>query len=180
MRENPFRHCPGCGRPGPAWSEGKRADCPDCGQTVFLNPAAAAAALVTRGGRLLLARRAREPGRGLLDLPGGFIDPGEGAEAGLVRELHEELGLSIAPERLRYLFSFPNRYPYRGIVYDTCDLFFRLELTAADGEPAAADDVAGLLWLDARELDPARLAFDSLRRALAAWKALPPGGGTPG
>ncbi len=53
-----------------------------------------AAALVDADGRVLVQRRAE--GRdmaGLWEFPGGKIDPGESAEAALVRELREELGV---------------------------------------------------------------------------------------
>ena len=54
----------------------------------------AACALVDRDGRVLLARR--PPGKehaGLWEFPGGKVEQGETAEAALVRELREELGI---------------------------------------------------------------------------------------
>lgn len=58
-----------------------------------------AAALVDEHGRVLLQRR--PPGKQMADLwefPGGKIDPGERPEAALVRELAEELGITVAAE----------------------------------------------------------------------------------
>lgn len=43
--------------------------------------------------KVLLLERAVEPAEGMLDFPGGFIEPGESLEAGLVREIKEEIGL---------------------------------------------------------------------------------------
>ncbi|HYN45865.1 MAG TPA: (deoxy)nucleoside triphosphate pyrophosphohydrolase [Allosphingosinicella sp.] len=60
-----------------------------------------AAALVDPTGRVLLQQRA--PGRsmaGLWEFPGGKVEAGELPEAALVRELAEELGISIAAEAL--------------------------------------------------------------------------------
>jgi 8-oxo-dGTP diphosphatase len=54
----------------------------------------AAVALVDSDGRVLLAQR--PPGKsmaGLWEFPGGKLEPGESAEAALVRELSEELGI---------------------------------------------------------------------------------------
>lgn len=54
------------------------------------------AALFESQGRILLARR--KPGRhmgSLWEFPGGKVDPGESAEAGLARELAEELGVAV-------------------------------------------------------------------------------------
>jgi 8-oxo-dGTP diphosphatase len=55
-----------------------------------------AAALVDGEGRVLLQQR--PPGRsmsGLWEFPGGKIEPGEGPEAALARELEEELGIGV-------------------------------------------------------------------------------------
>ena len=45
-------------------------------------------------GRLLLIRRANPPAQGTWSLPGGRVEPGESSEDAVVRELHEETGLS--------------------------------------------------------------------------------------
>ena len=60
-----------------------------------------AAALIRADGRILVQRRA--PGRamaGLWEFPGGKIEPDEAPEAALVRELAEELGVTVAPGAL--------------------------------------------------------------------------------
>ncbi|MFZ4615762.1 MAG: NUDIX hydrolase [Rectinemataceae bacterium] len=167
MQDNPFKFCPDCGLPAPLWSDGKKINCPHCGFTLYMNVASATACLVTRRGELLLTVRERDPGKGRLGLPGGFVDPGEGAVAGLARELFEELGLSVAQERLVFLYSFPNRYPYKGIDYDTCDLFFQLELSDSDPEPQARDEVAALQWRRIDSVRPEEMAFGSMGKAVS-------------
>ena len=60
-----------------------------------------AAALLDGAGRVLLAQR--PPGKsmaGLWEFPGGKVAPGETPEAALVRELHEELGVTVDPKVL--------------------------------------------------------------------------------
>jgi 8-oxo-dGTP diphosphatase len=54
------------------------------------------AALIARGGEVLVARR-REQGEraGLWEFPGGKVEPGEGERAALARELREELGVRV-------------------------------------------------------------------------------------
>jgi ADP-ribose pyrophosphatase YjhB (NUDIX family) len=161
-----FRHCPACAAT-PAWPEPHRLHCPACGFTFYLNAAAAVVGLVHDAqGRLLFAERGRDPGRGLLDLPGGFIDYDETAEDGLARELEEELG--VRPAQLRYRGSFPNIYPYRDVTYRTLDLFFAAALPAGRA-PRAHDDVAALHWLDPAAVAPERIAFASIRRGVAAF-----------
>lgn len=55
-----------------------------------------AAGLLCRNGRILLGKRAahRRSYPGVWDLPGGHVENGETAEQALVRELHEELGVT--------------------------------------------------------------------------------------
>lgn len=121
-----------------------------------------------REGRFLFLERAREPAKGLLGLPGGFVDPGESVEAALTREVAEEIGGVLGPAT--FLASFPNRYPFAGVEYHTCDLYFRAELITdpADlrAEPA---EVAALKWLKPEDVRAADLAFPSLR---ALWASL--------
>ena len=57
----------------------------------------AAAALVDTEGRILIAQRPEgKQLAGLWEFPGGKLEPGEGPEAALVRELEEELGIKVA------------------------------------------------------------------------------------
>lgn len=57
-------------------------------------------AAIIQDDRLLLVRRRRNPEAGCWGLPGGKVDPFETVEAAVAREIAEELGLRIAPQRL--------------------------------------------------------------------------------
>jgi 8-oxo-dGTP diphosphatase len=73
----------------------------------------AAAALVDRRGRVLLAQRpAGKSLGGLWEFPGGKVEPGESPEAALARELNEELGLMVTPDAMEP-FSFAS-HPSEG------------------------------------------------------------------
>jgi len=165
-----FQYCPACASKNIHFN-GKKFHCPDCGFVYFHNTAAATGCVIWDGERALLLVRGKEPARGKLDLPGGFVDPGEGVLDGLRRELREELGW--LPEGDFALFaSFPNTYPYKNILYRTCDMFFAVSVPALAetdlrlqaGEIAAAR----LMRLD--EIHDEDLAFDSTRRAMAAFR----------
>lgn len=164
-----FDHCPRCGARADGASAQDRFRCGRCGFVLFFNAACAVAAFVTReDGRVLFITRAKEPARGRLAVPGGFVDVGETAENALRREIREEVGLDLAS--VEYLTSHPNQYPYAGVLYSTLDLFFR----AAPVDPASAralDGIEGLRWLDPETVDPADLAFESMRDALAVYRA---------
>lgn len=63
-------------------------------RTYPARPILAASVAVLRAGRVLLARRARDPGAGRFSLPGGLVEPGETLEAAALRELAEETAVS--------------------------------------------------------------------------------------
>jgi ADP-ribose pyrophosphatase YjhB (NUDIX family) len=143
--------------------------CGRCRFVLYFNAATAVAALVVDArGRMLFIRRARDPGRGRLGWPGGFVDQGESAEEALRRETREEVGLEL--DRLVYLCSAPNVYPYAGVVYHTLDMFF-VATTPDPAGTAALDAVDAVAWLDPAEVDHAELAFPSFRRALERYSA---------
>jgi mutator protein MutT len=160
-----FNRCPRCGAPGTGTEAPNPFRCPACGFVLFFNAASAVAAFILDGqGRVLYTRRAKDPARGKLGMPGGFVDEGETAEEALRREVREEVGLEL--HALRYLCSYPNAYPYRDVVYHTLDLFF--VATAVDpSHVRSLDAVDAVEWLDPATIAPADIAFDSMRRALA-------------
>ncbi len=168
-----FRHCPHCGAGNPDVEGVRMLRCPDCGFLFFFNCAAAAGAFVFHGDRLILCVRAKNPGQGMLDVPGGFIDFDESVEDGLRREIREELHIEVAG--FRYLLSAPNDYVYAGVPYKTTDIFFVCEAPDIGGIKAA-DDVADYMLLKPGDLDPARLAFGSTQRAFAALREMAMGG----
>ena len=143
--------------------------CPSCGLEEYANPAPTACALIRDDqGRILLARRAGDPGAGLWDLLGGFLDEGEEPVEALRRELREETGLEIEPGE--FLGGIPDRYGEEG--HWTVNLYWEARLGA--GEPEPADDVAELAWFPADALPPrAEFAFPNtvelLERAGAAF-----------
>ena len=165
---SPFRFCPHCGVPGGEWRDGHEFRCPACGFRFFQNVAAACGVLIEHQGRFLFLERAKEPSRGLLGLAGGFVDPGEGVEQALAREVAEEIGGTVGP--MTFLASFPNLYLFAGVTYTTCDLYFRASLTC-DPDSLRIDpvEVASLHWLEPGQVRSELLAFPSLK---ALWVSL--------
>ena len=172
-----FHYCPACASAKIQFEQHKRFSCPDCGFVYYHNTAAASGCVISNGEAVVLLVRGKEPASGKLDLPGGFVDNGEGVLEGLRRECQEELGLDLnaaAPGReFSFLASFPNTYPYKGVLYYTCDLFFTITLpglTAADlrREP---DEIAAIRFVKPADIRLEDLAFDSTRRAVGAYLA---------
>jgi 8-oxo-dGTP diphosphatase len=156
------RHCLACGaRLRTVRERGRpRRRCPRCGWTFYDNPVLASCAVIRRGRRVLLARRARPPYAGLWDLPGGFIEAGETPEAALGRELREELG--ARPRRARLVAFEPDHYGPGG--FPTLTAVYLV--TLGPGALRCGDDVSEARWFAEGEIPFRRVAFASMRRAL--------------
>lgn len=156
------RYCIRCGHPLTVIREGRRRRprCPGCGWTWYGNPVPAAVALIERRGRVLLARRGRPPYAGSWDLPGGFLEAGEAPEAGLRRELEEELG--VGTRRLRLVGFATDRYGPRG--FPLLTLVYRV--TPAPGPLRPADDVTDVRWFPLERVPWRAIRFAGMRRLL--------------
>ena len=159
-------YCPSCGQPTFTAQSDKSFQCNQCDFTFFHNSASAVLAIIRCQNEVLVAERGREPGKGMWDFPGGFVDHGESLEQALLRELQEEL--MFQPSLVQYFGSYPNTYLYKNIEYKTCDAFFAVEI---EQKPIlkAGDDVANIDWVKITELQPEKFAFASAREAIALY-----------
>jgi 8-oxo-dGTP diphosphatase len=103
------------------------------------------AAVIERGGRILIGQRKRDDSHGLKwEFPGGKVEPGEHLRTALARELEEELAIQarIGDEISRYRYRYTGRAPFELI-------FFRV--LEFGGEPAnlAFEQIA---WVEPHEL----------------------------
>jgi bifunctional NMN adenylyltransferase/nudix hydrolase len=127
---------------------------------------AADAVVWSADGHALLIRRSKAPGRGLLALPGGFVEPTETFLEAAVRELIEETGIKISagdggdiaseliPEA-EAVFDEPNRDPRARVV--SVAYFFPMRHAAREMPLEAGDDAAAAIW---RKIDERTSAAD--------------------
>lgn len=159
-----FRFCPVCGSADFVANNEKSKRCLQCGFVYYMNPSAATVAvIVNEDDELLVVRRAKEPAKGTLDLPGGFSDCYETSEEGVCREVMEETGLKV--ERVEFLFSLPNLYMYSGLQIHTIDMFY-LCYVKDKKNAKAADDAAELMWIPWSEIRPETFGLGSIRRGI--------------
>ena len=162
-----FKYCPKCGSTRFEAHDFKSKRCADCGFVYYFNPSSATVALIlNERNELLVCRRAKEPAKGTLDLPGGFIDMAETGEEGVAREVKEETGMEVI--EARYLFSLPNIYLYSGFYVHTLDMFFRCTVADA-GHFRAMDDAAELFFMPLEAIRPEEFGLDSIRRGVEKW-----------
>lgn len=159
-----FQYCPVCGSPHFEINNIKSKKCKDCGFSYYLNASSATVALIVNANsELLVVRRKNDPGKNLLDLPGGFIDMDETGEEGMAREVKEETGLDAT--EITYQFSFPNTYLYSGFLVHTLDMFFKVKVKSLS-HIEAMDDAAAYYWIPISEIDIDKFAFDSVKNGL--------------
>ncbi len=139
--------------------------CPSCPFVAFRDPKVVVAAIaVDRQGRVLVIRRGIAPGLGEWALPGGYVDFDEHPEQGARRECREETGCELGPVRLEGVFHV--RLADAGLVVVAYSGRVRA------GRPCPTPEAPELGFFAADGVP--RLAFESHREALAAWRAAAP------
>jgi 8-oxo-dGTP diphosphatase len=128
----------------------------DCG------PARIVTAIVRDGDRVLLCHRSasRRWYPDVWDLPGGHVEEGEDPKESLVRELREELGITV---------SEPSSLPVQEIRGATFDMQIWL-VDSWTGTPvnAAPDEHDAVAWFRISGLDSLRLAHEPYLSMLTA------------
>jgi 8-oxo-dGTP diphosphatase len=164
--EPAFRFCPVCGgglepRVLKA-SEPTRLVCTrqTCGFIFYLDPKIAVGTVIRMPDeRIVLVRRAIEPGYGKWVFPGGYVDRGEEITLAAVREAREESGLDVRIDRLINIYSYAGRAP---IVVVYAASWIAGELAVDDEGLEARTFEAGAVPWD-------ELAFRSTRDALTEY-----------
>ncbi len=160
-----IKYCPRCGCDRFITSDnGRSFNCEECDFNFYINNSAAVACLIfDHEGRLLLVRRAIEPSKGMLDLPGGFIEPMERAEEAVVREIREELNVSVI--KTKYLTSFPNEYIFSGFSVFTLDMAFVCEIDDFEGI-VPRDDVSDIEFFKPEDIKREELCSESMKNII--------------
>jgi 8-oxo-dGTP diphosphatase len=108
-------------------------------------PVEVALGLVVRAGRILVQKRQRDPGLGVVwEFPGGKIAPGEAREAAVAREVAEEAGLAVRVGEL--LSAHCHVYPDRRVA-----LYAYLCAPVAPGETPSAHEPTRCRWVTPEE-----------------------------
>lgn len=166
--KNVFRFCPFCGSAHFEWDGQKAHICQDCGHKLYINEAGATIALIHNDkNEYLFTRRRFDPAKGMLDLPGGFIDLEETAEHAMIREVKEELNLEVT--KLNFVATFPNTYQYAGLTYYTIDIVFDCQVE--DFSPLTAlDDVQSATFLPLEKIDIEQIGLKSVKEVVKMLK----------
>ena len=158
-----FRFCPVCGQPLEPrvlkLGEPMRLVCTSavCGFVFYLDPKVAVGTIIRMpDDRIVLVKRAIEPGFGLWVFPGGYVNRGEDVRLAAVREAREEAGIEVRLGELVGIYSYAGSPPVV-IVYRASWL---------GGELAVDDENSEIRAFTAADLPWNELAFRSTREAL--------------
>lgn len=130
--------------------------CPNCQTIHYQNPKLVVGSIAEWEGRILLCRRAIEPGYGLWTLPAGFMENGESTAQAAERETREEACARVAVEDLFSLVNIPH--------IDQVHLFYRARLL--DPEVAPGTESLDTALLDESAIPWEDIAFRSVALSL--------------
>jgi 8-oxo-dGTP diphosphatase len=161
-----YRFCPRCGggleRRLLKATEPERLVCSRCGFVFYLDPKIAVGTIIrTADARLVLVKRAIDPGYGKWVFPGGYVDRGETLAAAAVREAREECGLEVRLDGLVNIYSYAGRAPII-VVYAA---------TAAGGTLCVDEESLETAEFDASAIPWDELAFRSTHEGLRDYLA---------
>ncbi len=162
LPQNTIHYCPKCSSSDFLFKEDQSFLCNTCQFHLYINSAAAVAALIENDkGEILFTRRAFSPHKGMLDLPGGFVDIMETAENALLREIKEELNLEV--DKFEYFMSSPNEYIFGGLSVFTLDLAYICQLKTFN-KIHAKDDISDYEFIAPNLIPYNEIGGESIKR----------------
>jgi len=155
-----LRFCPQCG--GPLALQRVRSDpkerlvCQNCRSVHYPDPKVSACTIPIIDGKVVLVRRAIDPGHGLWVFPGGFMDQYETVEEAAIRETKEEVNLDVRLTGVVGVYSY--RTSIVVVIVFACEVLGGELQCDAESDAVAAFAEAEIPW--------DQLAFPSTRQAL--------------
>lgn len=144
----------------PDGDDRRRLVCDSCGFIHYENPQIVVGSVASWGDRILLCRRAIAPREGYWTLPAGYLELGESAEAGAVREAWEEARAELEIDQLLAVYSITR--------ISQVQLIYRARLKTPAVEPGPESLEVRLFRFD--EIPTDQIAFPSVHWALRDYR----------
>lgn len=141
-----------------------RAVCPKCAYIQYENPKCVVGTIPIYQNKVLLCRRAIEPGLGLWTLPAGFMECGESIIQGAQRETREEACAQI--HIIEPIFTLID-IPHIGQIH----AFFRAELLELPNQPlfSVGEETMDVKLFELDDIPWESIAFNSVHWTLKAY-----------
>lgn len=128
------------------------------------HPLVGVGAIAVKEGKILLVRRAFEPGAGKWSIPGGMVELGETLSEACAREMEEETGLTVEVLEQIRAFDMIDRDGDGKVRYHYALVDFLVRPVGGEEKPSV--EVKEMMWAtyeDAKAMD----LTDTARKALA-------------
>jgi ADP-ribose pyrophosphatase YjhB (NUDIX family) len=140
-------YCLSCGKPLDLRKidETERRACPNCPFVFWGDYSIGVGALVIKDNKVLLVKRAHDPGKGYWTNPGGYIEQFESIEETIVREVEEESGIKAAVKGIVAVRDQPRHIH---------NVYIAFSMEYIDGDPrpdGVESDEAGFFSLEEME-----------------------------
>jgi 8-oxo-dGTP diphosphatase len=120
----------------------------------YNNPTPTVDVILQRDSKVLMIVRKKDPFKGLLAMPGGFVNDGETVEEAMKREAIEETSFEVEPIDILGVYSDPRRDPRKHIM----TVVFVGIIVGGSGK--AGDDAASIEWIELGDIERKQIAFD--------------------
>jgi 8-oxo-dGTP diphosphatase len=131
----------------------------------YHNPTPTVDAILQKGSKVLMVKRGKDPFKGMLALPGGFVNEGETVEEAMKREVTEETSLEVEPIDILGVYSDPHRDPR---MHTMTVVFIAI---VVGGKEKARDDASSLEWVDLASIQYAAFDHAQILADYRLWKA---------
>lgn len=139
----------------------ERPVCPNCNFIFFFDPKVAVLGFIVQNNKVLLVKRAVDPGSGKWACPAGFVEYDEAPEHAVIREVEEETGLITEVKDLMEVFPKKDE--------GLADIVIVYKMQIIGGILQAADDAEAVGWFGRNEL-PELVFYPSIHLVGERWR----------
>lgn len=137
--------------------------CPNCHYKRYFNPTPCSNIIIANEDKVLMVKRAIDPEKNKFDLPGGFLDMSDGnMEAGMLRELNEELGITKSNlASINYFGSIRGPdYIMQNTAHQTINFYYVLKLKNKNTNiQLGRAENSEIIWITRKTLDNVDFAW---------------------
>lgn len=165
ISEISFKFCPKC----KGKFKKKKDDlliCTKCNLYYFINPRPCNTVIIlNEKNEILLVKRKLPPKKGYWDLAGGFTGLNESMEESVIREVKEELNITL--HEIKYFLSLSGRYGYKGLKYHTLGFAYIAHINKSQIKKIKpSDDAADFKFFSLNKIPFEKIGFKVIKKTL--------------